>query len=209
MEEDDKVAALLAKVPFGDTFGTKADYSQGMFYASRRKFLKGNEEGDHNTLQPPNMFMTRKQSLNFVRMLGNDKLDSLQNMAYFNATEKADAAADARRKRLLKGRQQKQQNIVVQNFSSIDPADWEELMQAGCKMWVNHRTGEVSDYPPWQEDEASHLDKVIEKQSNDDQNLEGTGAPVYDSSELNDFLALLERQPASPTKEYKPMKIER
>ena len=206
MEEDDK-AASLNKIPFGDTFGSKADYSLGMFYASRRKFLK--DDGD-NKLQPPNEFMTRKQSLNFVRMLSNDKLNSLQNMSYFQANEKSEqAAADARRKRLLKGRQQKQQSIVVQNFSSIDPTDWEEIMQAGCKMWVNHRTGEVSDYPPWQEDEASHLDKVIDKQKNDDENLEGTGAPVYDSSELNDFLELLERQPVSPTKEYKPMKIDR
>ena len=178
-----------------------------MFYASRRKFLK---DDDDNKLQPPHQFMTRKQSLNFVRMLSNDKLNSLQNMAYFQANEKSDqAAADARRKRLLKGRQQKQQSIVVQNFSSIDPQDWEEVIQAGCKMWVNHRTGEVSDYPPWQEDETSHLDKVIEEQKSEYGNQEGTGAPVYDNRELNEFLDLLERQPASPTKEYKPMKIER
>ena len=102
MDDDEKISGLR-ETPFGDTFGSKADYSLGMFYASRRKFLKDN---DDNKLQPPNEFMTRKQSLNFVRMLSNDKLNSLQNMAYFQANEKSEqAAADARRKRLLKGRQ--------------------------------------------------------------------------------------------------------
>lgn len=207
MEDYDKIVAL-SSVPFGDTFGSKADYTKGMFYASRRKFLK--PEDDNNTLQPPNEFMTRKQSLNFVRMCSSDKLNSLQNMSYFNANEKSEqAAAQIRRQRLMKGRQQKEKNIVVHNFSSIDPIDWEETVQAGCRMWVNHKTGEVSDYPPWQEDEASHLDKVIEEQKNDDRNQEGTGAPVYDNSELHDFYALLEKQPASPTKEYKHMKIDR
>ena len=46
-------------------------------------------------------------------------------------------------------------------------ADWTEEIQAGCKMWVNHKTGEVSRIPPWIEQfeddffvEEDHSDEI-------------------------------------------------
>ena len=50
---------------------------------------------------------------------------------------------------MMKKNKEASKPIIVQKFSSVDPADWEEILQAGCKMWVNHGSGEVSDYPPW------------------------------------------------------------
>lgn len=201
MIDDDERRHVLKRAPFGDTFGNKADYTSGTFYAARRKYLveagmEGNEEG--NVLQPPPESMTRKQSLRFVRNLKSDKLESLQSMAYFNQDAvKADAERERKRKAMMKKNKEASKPIIVQKFSSVDPADWEEILQAGCKMWVNHGSGEVSDYPPWKSMEE--IDEEMAK-AEEEEEVEGTGAPVYNHSELDDFLALLDRQPASPNR---------
>lgn len=195
---------MLKSAPFGDTFGSKADYTTGTFYAARRKYLveagmEGNENG--NVLQPPPESMTRQQSLRFVKNLKSDKLETLQNMSYFNQdAAKADAERERKRKAMLKNRKEANKPIIVQKFSSVDPADWEEILQAGCKMWVNHMSGEVSDYPPWKSMEEIDEEKA---KAEDEEEVEGTGAPVYNHSELDDFLALLDKQPASPSPKKK------
>ena len=98
---------------------------------------------------------------------------------------------------MIKSRKEQNKPIVIQRFSSVDPADWEMIVQAGCKMWVNHNSGEVSDYPPWKSLEEIDEEKKLMEESEE---VEGTGAPVYDNSELEDFLTLLDKQPASPKK---------
>lgn len=202
MINDDDHHMKLKRAPFGDIFGNKADYTSGTFYAARRKFLvpeggmEGNEDG--NCLQPPPESMTRKQSLRFVKNLKSDKLSTLQSMAYFNQdAAKADAERERKRKAMIKSRKEQNKPIVIQRFSSVDPADWEMIVQAGCKMWVNHNSGEVSDYPPWKSLEEIDEEKKLMEESEE---VEGTGAPVYDNSELEDFLTLLDKQPASPKK---------
>jgi hypothetical protein len=213
-EEEEHVT--VKKVPFGDTFGSKADYSTGTFYAGRRQFLVMEEDGsspvkqedekkvleskksEGNVLQPPHEFMTRKQSLRFVQNLKSDKLSTLQNMSYFNQdAAKVEVERERKRKQMLMRKKEQNKPIVLQKFSSIDPAVWEEEVQAGCKMWVNHLSGEVSDYPPWKS-----IDEIEEEKAKlaDEEEVEGTGAPVYDNSELEEFLRELDRQPASPTK---------
>ena len=202
MDTEENTRLQLKRAPFGDTFGNKADYTSGTFYAARRKYLvpesgvEGNEDG--NVLQPQPEFMTRKQSLRFVRNLKSDGLSTLQNMAYFNQDAvKADAERERKRKAMIKSRKEQNKPIIVQKFTSVNPVDWDVVVQAGCKMWVNHKSGEVSDYPPWKSIEE--IDEEKEK-AEEAEEVEGTGAPVYDNSELEDFLTLLDKQPPSPTK---------
>ena len=79
----------------------------------------------------------------------------------------------------------KQQSVVVQNFRAT-------IHRTGKKLYKQlQNVGEsphrrVSDYPPWQEDETSYRDKVIEEQKSEYGNQE-VGAPVYDNRELNEF----------------------
>lgn len=42
--------------------------------------------------------------------------------------------------------------MVIQHYSSIDSKDWEEQTQAGCHLYVNKNTGEVSELCPWRKD---------------------------------------------------------
>lgn len=49
---------------------------------------------------------------------------------------------DVRNKRNLKSGKSKP--LIIQHFSSVDRRDWEEQYQAGCHIYVNKNTGEVS-----------------------------------------------------------------
>lgn len=56
-------------VLFGDTFGTKADYSSGVFYAGRMRYLTdGAATHDNGVLVPPKELMTRKQAQKVIRL---------------------------------------------------------------------------------------------------------------------------------------------
>jgi hypothetical protein len=39
--------------------------------------------------------------------------------------------------------------LIIQHYSSVDSRDWEEQYQAGCHLYVNKTTGEVSIDCPW------------------------------------------------------------
>ena len=92
------------------------------------------------------------------------------------------------------------QNVIVERFSSVQREDWVEDYQAGCKMWVNHATGEVSSICPWKYEEFVEKSESKAAQA-DDENAFGTGAKVYDNSDFLDFMAELEAASArSPQK---------
>jgi hypothetical protein len=173
----------LKHAPFGDTFGTKADYTQGTFYGGNRRFLTETD----NPLMPPYEFLTRKQSLSRIRLMKSEGLGNIQGMFQTENTFKTN------RKHMLKSRKAPNKVIQLQTYSSIDPKDWVEEFQAGCKMWVNPTSGEVSAVCPW-DPEGAESEPVDEEDS-----FEGTGAPVYESN-LDDFFNELSRQPPSPTK---------
>ena len=40
----------------------------------------------------------------------------------------------------------------------MDPSDWQETRQAGCKFYVNHKTGEVATEKPWDNLKANELE---------------------------------------------------
>ncbi len=176
--------------PFGDTFRTRGDYSKGMMYMARRTYMDSESE---NSLRPPDLFLTRSQSIRRVFLSSNDKLSNIQNMAYFRDEQQQGAANNNKRKQMIKKKAIEKQ-IIIDKFSSTNPEDWEEEFIAGVHMWTNHRTGEVSEECPWA---ASTQDKQEFETS--DIPEEGTGAPVYDGRELEDLFAYLDSH-KSPTK---------
>lgn len=73
------LALLVDLTMFGDVFGTRADYTRGLMYASRRQYLIGpgrkqpkkqvfqpgkqfRQQCREEILKPPEMFLTRKQA---------------------------------------------------------------------------------------------------------------------------------------------------
>ena len=181
MEEEEEADVHM---PFGDTFGTRANYAKGMMYQARRKFL---EPGSDNTLRPPQLFMTRPQSLRNAFMSSSDKLSSLQNMSYFREEQNANANALANKRKQLMKKRVVEKHITIEMYSSTDPADWEEEFIAGCHMWTNHKTGEVSVACPW-----TAIDDQGQEMEEERKDIEGTGAPVYDGTELEDLFATLD-----------------
>lgn len=79
------------------------------------------------------------------------------------------------------------ESLVFEHYSSTKPEDWLEETQAGVKIWVNKHTGEVAPHCPWikpSSNERRDEDPAWEE-------AEGTGSLVYDGSELQDLLSLL------------------
>jgi len=189
MEEDDEAEVHM---PFGDTFGTRANYAKGMMYQGRRRFM---EDDSDNALRPPKLFMTRPQSLRNAFMSSTDKLSSLQNMAYFREEQNANANVLANKRKQMLKKKVVQKHITIEMYSSTDPEDWEEEFIAGCHMWTNHKSGEVSVVCPW-----TAIEGTEQEVEEDHRDAEGTGAPVYDGSELEDLFATLDAF-KSPKKE--------
>lgn len=163
----------------------------GKFYGGRRTFLTDNATtatttAPHNPLQPPPEFMTRRQMRNHVLVhKAGGGLEGLQKMDLFKEGE---GVLEAKKE---KARRQQREHAAslkltkiheIELFSSIDPRDWAVTLQAGCRMWVNKDSGEVSVICPFADEEA---------QGSDEDTL-ATGAAVYDSRELDDFFSLLD-----------------
>jgi len=64
---------------------------------------------------------------------------------------------------------------------------------AGCRIWTNHSTGEVSRECPWADEivKDSHS-RIDEPSENVDDEALGCGSLVYDSKELDDMFAYLD-----------------
>lgn len=202
MALDDGEFEETQHMPFGDTFLQRADYNKGLMYAGRRRFLN---QDDDNHLRPPPEFMTRLQSLKFVHMQSGDNLEKLQALAIQNEDKLAEQAIKqqqqaAKRKNVLR-KKAILKTITLEKFSSTDPDDWEEEFLAGCRMWTNHSTGEVSEVCPWEITEEEGSTNRPETAAEEEE--EGTGAPVYDGSELQNLFDYLDSHPspaASPVK---------
>ena len=86
--------------------------------------------------------------------------------------------------------------ILLEKFTSTNRSDWREQLQAGCKIWVNHTSGEVSTVCPWSstEDDEENLKQVIPQNENI-----GTGSIVYDGTEFSEFMSDLDRLSVNAT----------
>ena len=61
-DDDNEVEIATKRAMFGDFGGSKADYTLGTCYASRRTYLVPNE-GQGSNLRPPNFLKTVNQTL--------------------------------------------------------------------------------------------------------------------------------------------------
>ena len=166
--------------PVDETLGTR--------YAARRVFLNDSD----NPLRPPAEFMTRKQMRNNLKVNRGSGLENLRTLDCFKDTETNESKKEKKRKE-QEGRQKSKQPVyVIQRFSSTSKEDWTEQVQAGCRMWINHSTGEVSDECPF-ENQAGETER-----GSDDGFA--TGAIVYDNTELLDLFAELDAAAAKNKK---------
>lgn len=78
--------------------------------------------------------------------------------------------------------------LLIQDFSSLNPSDWREESQAGCRLWINHSTGEVSPFCPWEESQTNSSAQTKDNPVNE----EGTGSLVYDNDDFESLMALLD-----------------
>ena len=160
------------------------DETLGAYYAARRTFL---HEGE-NPLQPPAEFMSRKQMRNFLKVNRGSGLENLRTLDCFKDTENVESKKEKKRKEHEGRNRNKQPTYVIQRWSSTKKEDWAEMVQAGCRMWVNHGTGEVSDECPYEGEGA------VNHQFEDEDEGFATGAPVYDNTELLELIETLDRE---------------
>ena len=79
---------VQAPIMFGDLFGTRGDYSTGVFYAGRRKFIPplrpiSAKDSKPNTLKPPDLFMTRQQTRKHIKsQIKSDGVSNFKILAF-------------------------------------------------------------------------------------------------------------------------------
>lgn len=168
----------------------EVDEMTGTYYAARRIFLS---DDNNNPLKPPNEFMTRKQLRNSLKVNRGSGLEVLRTLDCFKDAEGVESKKDKKRKEQETRHRHKQPVFVLEKYSSTRKEDWTEELQAGCRMWINHTTGEVSA-------ECPYLDQG-ENKSNDDEDGIATGAMVYDNSA--ELLELFEQLDAEANKQKK------
>lgn len=162
---------------------SQQDDASGLYYAGRRVFLS--TEGGDNPLQPPADFMTRKQMRNHLRVTRSGSgLEGLRTLDVFvKDAETMESKKEKKRKEQdLRQKNKPSGTIVLQRFSSTNKDDWVEELHAGCRMWINHNTGEVSDECPFNtEEDTTSADEGI-----------ATGAAVYDPSLMNEVFTIID-----------------
>lgn len=203
-------------VMFGDPFGNRGDYSKGIFYGGRKKFLRSEKNGTVNALEPPDDFMTMRQRRNKAKM-SKTQVQLVSKRLDFKRKDDNDEAAILARAEAKKMQQQSKFKVIVIKQQSTSKYDWTVQRQAGCKFWVHKPTGTISNEMPvcMDDDEdslcTSDMDSqesfsspnkgastsLLEEDSRDDDDGEGevppaTGSLVYDSYEFDNFLNILD-----------------
>ncbi len=163
-----------------------------MTYLSEEELPSPEKPYDNNSLEPPIDLMTRKQKYKqYLKKITGEvqfqKLDFKKEEPVNKITQKKEAPVKVKKKG----------SLYFQRFSSLKEEDWDEVFQAGCKLWVNKNTGEVSDECPWlAPDILSPVSTKVEiKDANDNNNddeILGCGSLIYDGSEINQILDFLD-----------------
>ena len=186
-----------------DPFHLNADYMKGVLYEGRRQFL--NTVGE-DSLKPPLEFMTKKQARSTLKIERDNATKTVDfNHILVIKTNKKDEpdeettkhqkhVAEKEKKRTTKNKRQAM--IVIEEFTSTRPEDWSEQNQAGVNTWVNHNTGEVSGKCPWK----SYINEKGGEDEDENVEFAGTGSIVYDNSEFEEFLNMLDTTAAKEKK---------
>lgn len=185
---------------FGDYFGQKSDYSSGLFYGGHRKYLNQTEISG---LEPPDEFKTKRQHrlarANVSRQTdsrNDDRFNFQMNFQQKKQDENDVNDPSSNAKKFRRVANLVRNTITVDHFSSLHRDDWIEEYQAGIKLWVNKETGEVSTHCPWELDPTAFTDFAEQKVSPMDEEALGTGSLVYDSKELDELFAILDKNEA-------------
>lgn len=209
---------------FGDLFCQRdIDYRTGFIYSTRRRFLVGSGQ---DVFEPPDEFKTKHQQqrkLHHEKMMKEKYSEGKAPIAVTLATKpaarrssmnyamlRAKSSFLTTKRRFASAATAVVSAVVIDHYSSVEPSDWEEQQQAGCHLWVNKTTGEVSTECPWKpinshlwprasEEEAmkelqeeQELAQQQQAAGEDDDDDYGTGALVYDSKEVDDLFAMLD-----------------
>ena len=188
-EDKSRVETILRTRPsmFGDAFGQHADYSSGLFYSGRREFLHADD--DVNVLEPPRDFKNKKQMAHELKIQKSggvhlQKLEFASGGVGDGTTTKKTKGGDANQKK-----KKVSKTVYVERFSSNKKEDWAEEFQAGCRLWVNHATGEVTNECPFLDDDND--DHYVAASSEEQKDAFATGHLVYDDS-IGDILDYLD-----------------
>ena len=191
---------LVPPALFGDAFGTRGDYSKGIFYAGRRKYLGDSEEPEQNNLRPPLYFMTRNQRMkNSLRSNGVRLLQKLDFKKDEDAGKPArsDIALLTRTKSI---KQSRRSSVTLRKFQGMNAGDWRREFQAGCYFWVNKVTGEISaECPPEVLQSSSVIHEEPHRAVADDDIFEVDDDCPIDNPELRQIFDLLDTT-SSPIK---------
>ena len=167
------------------------------FTQVRRQYL--HSDGT-NSLIPPQDFMTKKQAQIALKVRRDEAAGvvTLNNILVFKnphtymKTDKWSVEVNNRPVKKQEGGKKtikkKAAVILIEKFSTTNRGDWIEQSQAGCQIWVNHTTGEVSSVCPWS---LSRDDGEAEAPIENEQT--GTGSIVYDGGEFGEFMDDLDR----------------
>eukprot|EP00601_Ochromonadales_sp_CCMP2298_P030585 CAMPEP_0173326594 /NCGR_PEP_ID=MMETSP1144-20121109/1142_1 /TAXON_ID=483371 /ORGANISM="non described non described, Strain CCMP2298" /LENGTH=181 /DNA_ID=CAMNT_0014270901 /DNA_START=102 /DNA_END=643 /DNA_ORIENTATION=- len=146
---------------FGDLFCQRGTYIDGIFYRNHMRYLREKDETDSH-LTPPDEFKTRRQmiasgiSSNSLGSppRGGDLPHATRARSFgIKFQEKHDNVEGEFRRaqvRMKRAVAQVEAILVFDHFSSLRPLDWVLKHEAGVKLWVNRKTGEVSTYCPWE-----------------------------------------------------------
>lgn len=191
---------------FGDLFQCRGDYTTGLFYSGRMRYMHGNNIGSNasraatapnvvpSALMPPNDFMTIRQRRDFIRLeRGGTHSAGFQRLEFKKLLEIEDRPGRGPQGKGVVQNQLK--TVTIQKYPSIDPKDWREEHQAGCKFYVHKTTGEACSEKPWEEATSRPIEKIgcCDDGNVDDEYL-GTGSLVYNGAELEDFFRQLDEQ---------------
>lgn len=215
---------ISAPIMFGDPFGNRGDYSKGIFYGGRNKFLH-NEKGV-NMLEPPLEFMTRRQRKNKWEM-SKTQVQLVSKRLDFKRKDDGDEAAILARAEAKKNNQQSKRKVIVIKHKPTPKHEWVLQKQAGCKFWLHKPTGAVSNEKPYTEDDddnsmgscrsgssqsfwspikdasSSYFEEDIREDEDDSiasTDIElppATGSLVYDSSEYSNLVKMLDSMQAN------------
>jgi hypothetical protein len=150
----------VSTIKFGDLFGTRSDYSKGVFYRGKKKYLTTRKlidtkcpDPNYNALEPPELFMTRAQTRKHKKISNLSLLKTLDfKVVNTDNDEKAKKAALIRKQedKIKQKKNRPPSTIILEKYSSYSRSDWNEVHQAGCTFFVNKKTGEVSSEAPWE-----------------------------------------------------------
>lgn len=121
---------------FGDPLGNRGDYSKGIYYSGRRKYLY-EESSNLPPMEPPREMMTNKQKRK-SSMATTKGVPIIQRLDFKRAPETNEIRTGSK-----KAETQKKKNILVITTAPTTKEDWNLQQQAGCSFWVHNGSGEI------------------------------------------------------------------